>query len=158
MDFLELCLLIQLLKLSYTVIIRIHMEYCSLLFMSAAKTHLKKLDTIQSIAARIIYEVPRDTHAEPLLILPQLDPLGDRRKQHMVKLVKSSVSGSSHPAMTLLFHQLPHGAVSVPHSRTALGKRRPSGRSHYMVCFRFRLRGILIPIRPRYKELKMDWS
>ena len=48
------------------------------------------------------------------------------REQHMVKLVKASVSGSSHPAMTLLFHQLPHGAVSVPHSRTALGKRRPS--------------------------------
>ena len=76
--------------------------------------------------ARIIYEVPRDTHAEPLLILLQLDHLGDRREQHMLRLVKSSVSGSSHPAMTLLFHQEPHGTVSVPRSRTALGKRRPS--------------------------------
>ena len=102
------------------------MEYCSSLFTSAAKTHLKKLDTIQRIAARIIYEVPRDTHAEPLLIFLQLDHLGDRREQHMLRLVKSFVSGSSHPAMTLLFHQEPHGAVSVHHSRTAFGKRRLS--------------------------------
>ena len=100
---------------SYTALIRTHMEYCSSLFTSAAKTHLKKLDTIQCIAARIIYEVPRDTHAEPLLIFLQLDHLGDRREQHMLRLVKSSVSGSSHPAMTLLFHQEPHEAVSVPH-------------------------------------------
>jgi len=49
------------------------MEYCSSLFTSAAKTHLKKLDTIQRIAARIICDVPRDTHAEPLLIFLQLD-------------------------------------------------------------------------------------
>jgi len=32
----------QLLKLSYTAIIRTHMEYCSSLFTSAAKSHLKK--------------------------------------------------------------------------------------------------------------------
>ena len=139
------------------------MEYCSSLFTSAAKTHLKKLDTIQCIAARIIYEVPRDTHAEPLLIFLQLDHLGDRREQHMLRLVKSSVSGSSHPAMTLLFHQEPHGAVSVPHSRTALGKRRPS----VVGAITFRLtNGRLssqtqrnpIPNGPRYKELKMDRS
>jgi len=72
------------------------------------------------------YEVPHDAHAEPPLILLQLNHLGDRREQHMVKLVKLSVSGSFHPAMTLLFYQLLHGAISVPHSRTALGKRRPS--------------------------------
>jgi len=36
---------------------------------TAVQTHLKKLDIIQRTAARIIYEVPRDTHAEPLLIL-----------------------------------------------------------------------------------------
>ena len=51
------------------------------------------------------YEVPHDAHAEPPLILLQLNHLGDRREQHMVKLVKSSVFGSAHPSMTLLFHQ-----------------------------------------------------
>jgi len=44
----------------------------------------------------------------------------------MVKLMESFVSGSSYPAMTLLFHQQPLGALSIPQSRTALGKRRPS--------------------------------
>jgi len=67
----------QLLKLSYTAIIRSHLEYCSSLFTSAVKTHLQKLDTIQRIAARIIYEVPRDTHAEQLVILLNLEQLGD---------------------------------------------------------------------------------
>ena len=116
----------QLLKLSYTALIRSHLEYCSSLFTSAAKTHLKKLDTIQRIAARIIYEVPSDTHAEPLLILLQLDHLCDRRELHLAKMMKSFVSGKCHPAMKLLVDQLPYGALSVPQSRTALGKRRPS--------------------------------
>ena len=85
----------------------------------------KKLDTIQHIAACIMFEVPRDTHAEPILIFLQLDHLSDRREQHLVKLLKSFVTGRCHPAMTLLFQQ-PHGALSIHQSRTALGNRRPS--------------------------------
>ena len=37
----------QLLKLAYTTLIRFHLEYCSSLYSSVAKTHLKKLDVIQ---------------------------------------------------------------------------------------------------------------
>jgi len=44
----------QLLKLTYTALIRSHLEYCSSLYSSVAKTHLKKLDIIQKKAARII--------------------------------------------------------------------------------------------------------
>jgi len=37
----------QLLKLTYTALFRSHLEYCSSLYSSVAKTHLKKLDIIQ---------------------------------------------------------------------------------------------------------------
>jgi len=74
----------DLLKLLYTTLIRSHMEYCSSIFSSSAKTHLKKLDVIQRKAARIIYEVPRDVHADILLLFLKLDELGDRREAHLV--------------------------------------------------------------------------
>ena len=70
----------ELLKLLYTALIRSHMEYCSSIFSSAAQMHLKKLDVIQRKAARIIYEVPRDAHADILLLFLKLDELGDRRE------------------------------------------------------------------------------
>jgi len=88
----------ELLKLMYTALIRSHMEYCSLI-SSAAKRHLKKLDVIQRKAARIIYEVPRDAHADILLLSLKLDALSDRREAHLVKLIKSLLSGKCHPAM-----------------------------------------------------------
>ena len=139
----------QLLKHSYTAIIRSHLEYCSSLFTAAAKTHLKKLDTIQRTAARIIFQVPRDTHAEPLLILLNLEQLGDRRQRHLVKLMKSFVSGNRHPAVKHLVQPKPDGALSVPQSRTVNGKRRPGDRCYYIqsvVCLLLRLRGIMNPM------------
>jgi len=120
-----------------------------LLLTSAAKTHLKKLDTIQRIAALIIYEVPHDTHAEPFLILLKLEQLGDRREHHLVKMMNSSISGNCHPAMKHLVHPKPDGALSVPQSRTALGKRRPlvidATIFNQWSAF-YRLRGIMNPI------------
>jgi len=50
----------ELLKLLYTAFIRSYLEYCSSIFSTAAKKHLKELDIIQRKAARIIYRVPRD--------------------------------------------------------------------------------------------------
>jgi len=43
--------------------------------------------------AGIIYQVPSDTHAEPLLILLHLDSLSNRREDHFVKLINTFVSG-----------------------------------------------------------------
>jgi len=61
-----------------------------------------------------------------LLILLNLDYLGDRRELYLVKMIKSLFSGNCHPAMKLLVQQQPHGALSIPQSRTVLGIRRPS--------------------------------
>ena len=47
---------------------------------------------MQRIATRIIFEVPCDTHAEPLLIFLQLDHFGDRREQHLVQEAQLSLS------------------------------------------------------------------
>jgi len=45
----------QLLKLTYTALIRSHLEHCSSLYSPVANIHRKKLDIIQKKAARIIY-------------------------------------------------------------------------------------------------------
>ena len=82
----------ELLKLMYTALIRSHMEYCSSIFSSAAKTHLKKLDVIQRKAARIIYEVPWDVRADILLLFLKPDALNDRREVHLVKLILNHLS------------------------------------------------------------------
>ena len=92
----------ELLKLMYTALIRSHLEYCSSIFSSAAKTHLKKLDVIHRKAVHIIYEVPRDAHADILLLFLKLDALSDSREADLVKLIKlikSFLSGKCHPAM-----------------------------------------------------------
>jgi len=41
-------------KMTYIGIARAHMEYCNMAFIGAAETHLKKLDLVQRMAARII--------------------------------------------------------------------------------------------------------
>jgi len=51
-----------------------------------------------------------------------------RTSLHLVKLMKSFVSGNCHPTVKFLVQQQPHGALSIPQSRTVLGKRRPSAR------------------------------
>jgi len=116
----------ELLKLTYTAVIRTHLEYCSSLYLSVAKTHLKKLDIIQKKAARVIYQVRNDTHAGPLLILLGLDSLKDRREAHITKLFKSFHSGKSHPAMASFADVLPDGSLAIRQSRTSLGRKRPS--------------------------------
>ena len=58
---------LKLLKLSYTALVRPHLEYCSLAFAGASMTNLTKLDTVQKIASRLICHEARDAHAEPLL-------------------------------------------------------------------------------------------
>jgi len=121
-----LCLPKELLKLLYTALIRSHMEYCSSIFSSAAKTHLKKLDVTQRKAAHIIYEVPRDAHVDILLLFLKLDELGDRREAHLVKLIKSFLSGKCHPAMPLMMEVCSDKTLRVSQSRSTLGTRRPS--------------------------------
>jgi len=56
----------------------------------------------------------------------KLDVLNDRREAHLVKLIKSFISGKCHPAMTSLVEARTHKTLRVSHSNTALGKRRPS--------------------------------
>ena len=58
----------DLLRLTYTSLIRSHLEYARAVLAPAAKTHLLKLDIIQKMAARIICRAPPpDAHAAPLL-------------------------------------------------------------------------------------------
>jgi len=95
----------ELLKLMYTALIRSHTEYCSSIFSSAAKTHLKKLDVIQRKAARIIYEVPQDAHADILLLGPTKRRRRRRREElRVIKQVtrqRDAVAGDDQRTLTL---------------------------------------------------------
>lgn len=114
-----------LLKLAYTALIRSHLEFCSALLTPVAKTHLKKLDTIQRSAARIIFGLPRDAHAQPLLDELKLDSLETRRNQHVRTLVNSILKEDCHPALSQLFALGPEGqVVNNLISRTAFGGKR----------------------------------
>jgi len=51
-----------------------------------------------------IYRVSCDAHADILLVFFKLDDLGDRQKAHLIKLIKSFVSGRCHPAVPLFIN------------------------------------------------------
>ena len=52
-------------KMAYTALARSQLEYCCMIFAGASITNQQKLEVVQKIAARIICELPRDTHAAP---------------------------------------------------------------------------------------------
>ena len=114
----------ELLRLTYVALVRSLLEYCSTLLLPVAQTHLRKFDTIQKKAARIILRYPRDAHAEPLLNTLKLEALSDRRNTHAIKLIFSILNKDCHPALHSLFSTLPDNSLEIPKSRTGLGKRR----------------------------------
>ena len=115
---------VALLRMMYIALVRSHLEYCSALYAGTAKTHLEKLDVIQRKAARIILGAPHDAHSEPLLNTLRLQSLQSRREAHIIKLVTAIVSDQCHPGLNSLFSINLEGTVSVPTSRTAMGRRR----------------------------------
>ena len=70
----------ELLKLTYTSLIRSQLEFGSAILAPIAKSHLSKLDVIQKMAARTICGAPRHAHAAPLLVSLQLESLEARRE------------------------------------------------------------------------------
>ena len=88
----------ELSKLAYIALIRSHLEYGSSLFARAANTHLKKLETVQKMAARIICQVSRQAHSAPLLDELKLQNLNERRDDHVLDLMQYFLNNNKHPA------------------------------------------------------------
>ena len=113
-----------LLKQAYVSLIRSHLEYCSAILTPVAKTHLKKLDVIQRSAARIIYDLPRDAHAAPLLDALHLQSLESRRHDHVTKLVRSILDSDCYPAFRSFFTTKVDGMIEDNYApRTAMGRK-----------------------------------
>ena len=91
----------------------------------ASKTQLNKLDTIQRIAARVIFQAQRDAHSQPLLDALQLDSLWERRNRHLKDLVRSMLDKRTHPAFIDFFEIENDGSVTVKcDARLQLGSKR----------------------------------
>jgi len=115
----------QLLKLSYTALVRPHLEYCNLIFASSAKSNLTKLETVQKIASRIICGERRDAHAEPLLNKLGLQTLRERRELKIVRTVKNIVGNNCHPYLSDMFRIESDGLIQNNFAnRTTFGKKR----------------------------------
>ena len=118
----------ELLRMAYIALVRTNLEYASAVIASSAHTHLKRLDTVQKVASRIILQLPRDTHAAPLLQKLHLDSLDDRRSSHVISLVNDIINGKVHPALLNMFAVASDGTTIVDctthTARTAIGKRR----------------------------------
>jgi len=115
----------KLLKLFYTSIIRPHLEYCNLLLASASKTNLSKLDIIQKMACRIICNMPKDSHAEPLLNYLNLTSLSSRREEKIINTVHDIIDNNCHPSLCDMFVMGIDGLiVNNIICRTKFGKRR----------------------------------
>jgi hypothetical protein len=119
----------ELRRLMYIALIRSQLEYCCAVTSSASSTQLKKLDTIQNIASRIITGAPRDAHAAPLLEALCLESLQTRRVKHVVDLVARITTGEIHPAFKDMFSELDDGTLANSvNSRIGVGRRRFSVR------------------------------
>ena len=115
----------ELLRTAFIALARSHMEYASAIFMTASNTQLKKLDTVQQKASRVICRVPRDSHAEPLLTALRLDSLESRRNAHAIQIVEAVLEGNSHPALARLFARDNDGRIGSSNpARIQLGNRR----------------------------------
>jgi len=79
--------------------------------------HIKNW-TLSKKVARIIYEVPSYTHAEPLLVLLYLDSLSNRRREdHFIRLINTFISGKCHQSMTSFVTLLPDNSLDIQSSR-----------------------------------------
>ena len=115
----------KMLKLTYTALVRPHLEYCSLSFANASKTNLRKLEMVQRIASRIICGVNRDAHSGPLLETLGLISLKDRRERKIVKTVINIINNNCHPSLQNMFTTNADGLLStVINNRTTFGKKR----------------------------------
>ena len=113
-------------RLFYIAVVRTHLEYASSLLIPVAKSHLEKLDIVQRKAARIICQVPSDTHAAPLLEDLSLQPLHTRRVQHLLNIVTACIEKNSQPDLVKKFckSNVTDNLLSVPTARSLLGKKR----------------------------------
>ena len=116
---------LKLLKLTYTALVRPHLEYCSLITACASKTNRNKLDVVQKIASRIIFNEARDAHAAPLLQKLGLQSLDERRTLKILKTVDKILDNKCHPYLTNMFSLDNDGLVANNESfRTTFGKKR----------------------------------
>jgi len=95
----------ELLYLIYISLIRSHLEFGSAIFINAAETHLRKLDVIQKVAARVITGSSSQTHSAPLLTQLGLDSLHSRRLVHINTLIDNIRNGKGHPYFKDFFNK-----------------------------------------------------
>src|SRR3989441_2145082 len=115
----------KLLQLTFTALVRPHLEYCNLVTATASKANLNKLEVIQKIARRIICNEERDAHAAPLLQKLGLQSLEKRRETKILKTVDNILSNNCHPHLANMFQLDVNGQLANNETtRITFGKKR----------------------------------
>ena len=115
----------ELLRMAYISLVRTLLKYASATFASSSATQLKKLDTVQKVASRLICRAPRQAHSAPLLESLKLQPLSVRRAEHVIDLVESIVSNNIHPALLNMFQRdIDDNIANNQTARIGIGRRR----------------------------------
>ena len=87
------------LKMMADGLVSSHLGYCDTVLAQAAPTNLKKLQSCQDRAIRIIFRAPRDADCDMLREkLGWLDLFG-KRNVHMATLIWRSLNGQAPPAI-----------------------------------------------------------
>ena len=115
-----------LLRTAYISLVRSHFECCSVVWASAAYSHLHKIDIIQKRVPRIILKKPRDAHVEPLQKILKSEDLESRRHQHIISIVLRCLQNEYNPALNGFFEMNSEDNYLVYNNsyRINLGRRR----------------------------------
>ena len=126
----------------YKSIIRPILEYASIIFENAAKTHLQKLDTIQNTALRIATCAFHSTPIDSLHVYTNMPTLADRRTTALFKYFYKIQKIPKHPCIPIITYR--------SHRRHLNGKHKYKKAYGTRITHHSQLLNIKIPtIRPK---------
>ena len=132
----------SIMKLVYNAVILPRFDYGDVVYGSACKLYIERLQKLQNRAGRLILRVKRDSHVSNIEIHEEWDTLLDRRNKHLLTYMFRTLHGMTPIYISESFDHLSHQyclrfgeQLSLPKPRTEYLKRafRYRGATMYMI-------------------------